>query len=538
MLLGGDIIGGVVAFAVLRAARVRDSRAHCWPSGGSPVAGAAVRRQRPPVPGDVVDPATYDKNYEEELKRGVPFLGDAMLARTWSFSALAVIVVVVIAAVVGPKGPTDPPDPTMGGANPRPEWPFLWLFAMLALSPRDVETFIMLVFPVLVIVALLLVPFVSNRGERPPSRRPVAVLSVIVIYTTLGVLTYLGATAPWSPKMHAWTGDPVPVAIVERSTVPRTRRRRAVSIQKLPQLPRPGRHRRTSRARPDDRRHAADARSTDRPDQQRHARRRVDAGLWQTDDAGRDDDPGRFSGQPAPRGTAARRLGDARPVAGQASRHKAIAATPVKRRRAMRHESRARCFSAFLADDPWLVVALCVSACDLSARLAGTAAPRPASLARAATGGVLGADCWRSFLALGSPIEAFADLLLQVHMLQHLLLLMVGAAAHLAGRAAAADAARASQAASHCKSSRPIVRSPLARDVFAALTHPLVAWPVFTAVIWLWHAPRGYELALGDPTGTSSSMPVFWVRPCCSGIRWCVPYPSRPRGRGGSCCRI
>ncbi len=51
----------------------------------------------------------------------------------------------------------------------------------------------------------------SNRGERAPSRRPVAVLSVIVIYTLLGALTYEGATAPWSPQMTAWSGDPISV---------------------------------------------------------------------------------------------------------------------------------------------------------------------------------------------------------------------------------------------------------------------------------------------------------------------------------------
>ncbi len=173
----------------------------------------------PPVPGQIVDRATYDRDYAESLKRGVPFFGDAFW-RDALISALAVIVVVIIAAVFGPKGPTDPPDPTLGGANPRPEWPFLWLFALLSLSPREAETFIILVFPLLVIGALFAVPFISNRGERAPSRRPVAVLSVVVIYTTLGVLTYLGFTAPWSPRMDAWTADPVPVAIVQRSTVP------------------------------------------------------------------------------------------------------------------------------------------------------------------------------------------------------------------------------------------------------------------------------------------------------------------------------
>jgi ubiquinol-cytochrome c reductase cytochrome b subunit len=173
----------------------------------------------PPVPGRVVDPKTYNAEYEKELKDGVPFLGDAFL-KDGLFSALVVIAVCVLAAAVGPKGPTGPPDPTLGGANPRPEWPFLWLFALLSLSPPAAETFIILVFPVLLIVALLLVPFVSNRGERAPSRRPVAVLTVIVLATAFGVLTYQGATSPWSPAMSAWSGDPVPEAMV-RSGGPR-----------------------------------------------------------------------------------------------------------------------------------------------------------------------------------------------------------------------------------------------------------------------------------------------------------------------------
>jgi ubiquinol-cytochrome c reductase cytochrome b subunit len=171
----------------------------------------------PPVPGEKVDPKTYDAKYEEEVKRGVPFLGEAFVKDAF-VSSLAVIVVVVIAAIVGPKGPTGLTDPAQAGANPRPEWPFLWLFGLLSLSPPSIETFIMLVLPVLLVGVLLLVPFVANRGERAPSRRPVAVLSVIVIATLLAILTYQGAVSPWSPVMTAWSADPVPVNIVERST--------------------------------------------------------------------------------------------------------------------------------------------------------------------------------------------------------------------------------------------------------------------------------------------------------------------------------
>jgi ubiquinol-cytochrome c reductase cytochrome b subunit len=106
----------------------------------------------------------------------------------------------------------------LGGANPRPEWPFLWLFGLLSLSPAGAETFIILVFPLILIVALFLVPFLSNRGERAPSRRPVAVLVVVVSYTVFAALTYQGATSPWSPQMTAWSGEPIPEGIVKRST--------------------------------------------------------------------------------------------------------------------------------------------------------------------------------------------------------------------------------------------------------------------------------------------------------------------------------
>jgi ubiquinol-cytochrome c reductase cytochrome b subunit len=216
-VLGGPVIGGTTLsrfFAlhvfIIPGALLLLLAIHLW---------LVLKRgiSAPPVPGETVDPRTYDAEYERQLKAGVPFLGEAML-KDAIFSALVVIAVVALAAVLGPKGPTGPADPTLSGANPRPEWPFLWQFALLSLSPPGAETFLILVFPVILILALLAVPFVSNRGERAPSRRPVAVLSVIVIYTVLGILTYEGATSPWSPAMTAWSGDPVPERIVKRSS--------------------------------------------------------------------------------------------------------------------------------------------------------------------------------------------------------------------------------------------------------------------------------------------------------------------------------
>jgi ubiquinol-cytochrome c reductase cytochrome b subunit len=217
VLLGGPIIGGdtlsrffALHVFIIPGALLALLAVHLWL-----VLKCGI--SEPPVAGEKVDPETYDARYEEEVKKGVPFLGEAFL-KDALFSALAVIVVIVLAAVVGPKGPTGLTNPADTGANPRPEWPFLWLFGLLSLSPPEMETFIILVFPVVLIVALLLVPFIARRGERAASRRPVSVLAVIVIYTLLGVLTYEGATSPWSPVMTAWSGDPIPVRMVERST--------------------------------------------------------------------------------------------------------------------------------------------------------------------------------------------------------------------------------------------------------------------------------------------------------------------------------
>jgi len=168
----------------------------------------------PPVAGQPVDPATYHEEYEKILASdGEPFFPSAMW-RDAIFSFLVVLAVAGVAYCVGPYGPTSIPDPRLIHSNPRPDWYFLWLFALLALSPPEAETAIMLVLPVVLFGILILIPFVANRGERSPRRRPVAVLSVLVVFVTFVVLTYLGWTSPWSPVMDAWSADPIPARMI------------------------------------------------------------------------------------------------------------------------------------------------------------------------------------------------------------------------------------------------------------------------------------------------------------------------------------
>jgi ubiquinol-cytochrome c reductase cytochrome b subunit len=163
-----------------------------------------------PMPGRLVRRETYLKEYEELTRKdGVPFVPDAIW-KDLVFASCVLLAVAVCAAVLGPFGPTGVPDPAIIQTVPRPDFFFLWLYALLSLLPPQLETPFLLIAPVIAIVVLLLVPFVSGEGEKSWRRRPIAVLSVLLLAVTLGTLTRLAAFTPWSPHMDAWSGATVP----------------------------------------------------------------------------------------------------------------------------------------------------------------------------------------------------------------------------------------------------------------------------------------------------------------------------------------
>lgn len=171
-----------------------------------------------PVPGKPVEKETYAEEYEAELKKeGVPFFPKA-ISKDLIFSAIVMLGIVFCAAYFGPEGPRGIADPTQINTAPKPDFFFLWLYAVLSLLPDYMETVLILTVPVIVVAILFAVPFISNTGEKSPRRRPVAVLSVILIFTILGAFNYLGTFAPWSPKMDAWTSAPTPVKYLEGSS--------------------------------------------------------------------------------------------------------------------------------------------------------------------------------------------------------------------------------------------------------------------------------------------------------------------------------
>ena len=171
-----------------------------------------------PMPGRVVKRATYEKEYHELIKKdGEPFVPYAVWKDIF-FAAFILLAIAACALYFGPFGPTGRPDPTIIQTVPKPDYFFLWLYALLSLLPPSMETPALLIGPVVVIVALLLLPFLSGEGEKSWRRRPIAVMSIMLIAITLGTFTHLAEIAPWSPHMSAWSGDPVPGRFLRHTT--------------------------------------------------------------------------------------------------------------------------------------------------------------------------------------------------------------------------------------------------------------------------------------------------------------------------------
>jgi ubiquinol-cytochrome c reductase cytochrome b subunit len=171
-----------------------------------------------PKPGERVDRATYRDRYEVMLKtQGVPFVPHA-IGKDLVFAGVVILGILTCAAILGPAGPNGAPDPTLIQTNPRPDFYFLPLFSAFALLPPYLETVLILTAPAIGIVFLFAVPFLSSIGEKSALRRPVAVVSVILIMLSLSVLAYLGTYSPWSPVMDAWSGSPTPVEYVRQRT--------------------------------------------------------------------------------------------------------------------------------------------------------------------------------------------------------------------------------------------------------------------------------------------------------------------------------
>ena len=88
------------------------------------------------------------------------------------------------------------PDLTNVKVDPKPDWYFAWIFAIFALMPRNIGSYVIMLGPVLTITVLLAVPFLSKGGERSPLKRPWAIGAVAFLIITICGLWYIGDVEP------------------------------------------------------------------------------------------------------------------------------------------------------------------------------------------------------------------------------------------------------------------------------------------------------------------------------------------------------
>jgi len=171
-----------------------------------------------PMPGQPVRRATYIAEYNKlSHEDGIPFVPGAFW-KDLIFSGAVLAAVFVCALVLGPSGPGGQPDPSIIQTVPKPDFPFLWIYAVLSFLPPAMETPFILIAPIVMIAGLLAVPFVAPEGEKSWHRRPVAVLALTSVAVAWAVFTHLGMYTPWSPHMTAWSGDTIPVKYLHNAS--------------------------------------------------------------------------------------------------------------------------------------------------------------------------------------------------------------------------------------------------------------------------------------------------------------------------------
>jgi putative membrane protein len=130
-------------------------------------------------------------------------------------------------------------------------------------------------------------------------------------------------------------------------------------------------------------------------------------------------------------------------------------------------------------------------------------------------------------LALCSPIDAYADDLFWVHMLQHILLLTVAPPLLLLGRPWP-RMWRALPLAPRTKAARTLARSPWVAPV-RALARPLPAWILFNATLLAWHIPAAYDATLTSGVIHALEHAMFFFIGLLFWARVIDPGPLRPR---------
>ena len=196
------------------------------------------------------------KRYKDDVKKtGKPFYPYAMFHDTlMSFIVVAVIIVLAViwkytvpgdhtSTAAGWLGPlySSPADPGTVSFVPRPDWYFYFLFYLLRIFKWPESVILGTVgIPTLCLILLIGLPFYDTRLERKPLRRPVAMVALILVALSMGVLTYKGAAA--KEALASEVAGAVPAWVAKNNlppeAVPGAKLFARVRLHELPHVPR------------------------------------------------------------------------------------------------------------------------------------------------------------------------------------------------------------------------------------------------------------------------------------------------------------
>ena len=128
-------------------------------------------------------------------------------------------------------------------------------------------------------------------------------------------------------------------------------------------------------------------------------------------------------------------------------------------------------------------------------------------------------------VALTSPLDALAGRLLQAHMVQHLLLMLVAPPLLWLGAPVAPLLLGLPRPLRHAMAAG-LGAAPVRRLV-ETCGHPVVAWLSFALAFWVWHAPALYDLALHSDAWHHVEHACFFAAALLFWRPVIRPWPSR-----------
>jgi cytochrome c oxidase assembly factor CtaG len=130
--------------------------------------------------------------------------------------------------------------------------------------------------------------------------------------------------------------------------------------------------------------------------------------------------------------------------------------------------------------------------------------------------------------ALLGPLEHLGGERFSAHMAQHLLLTLVGPPLIFLGRPFEVTLSGLPPAAARALL-RATVKRARAREVLAAVGHPVTAFAAYNLSLLAWHAPAAYQAAVASPSLHALEHALFLITSCLFWWLLTDPYPRRFR---------